>query len=446
MLRIIAIGLFVLCLSCGGKKEGTPMTLDELRSFQIKQVLFDGDPSETGTAEIEVHLFDADTNESVLCSGVEHGMQTVQNKGTDYTGLDANFILTRGHSQTGVERFYIAVLERDSEQCPGDTSPEVDTVLARSNPLNKEDLQNQTIRLDEKNNGTISLVKRGELGAAMTAGDLLKARLKSVFLKSLPTNGQRPNVEVHLMDVLNNRSLACMGGEEGQLKRVTKSLTDYDHLYASAQLSARIAQSEKAQLLRAVLVHRSEGSCPQPFAVSVDRILGTTATFSFDQLRQGIALAFPHDEGQLEFVDGESHRASLNVSAPIADLLALKISKLRFAGDFGEFSSPEIEVHLFDPYTNATIACAGDPQGLGGVDDKERLYENLTVPLVRVWNRSEDPFGLVGVAIVERDAAACPEAASRSGNDYLAETVIPFDRLTAAEVTFENGSRVAFSR
>jgi len=151
------------------------------------------------------------------------------------------------------------------------------------------------------------------------------------------------------------------------------------------------------------------------------------------------------DSGSVAFTSYESFWQDPPANLDIQDVLDLVIDQLKFVGTDYESSAPEIEIHIEDPSTDETIACAGANYALTNVQMSGATYTDLGVGFDQVWTSSEDPSGYVRIIIVDRDASGCPVAASRFTDDYLDEIVMPFEDIASGTmINMNNGSFIVF--
>lgn len=314
MKKILGVicSLSFLGLSCGGgdKTPVTPVSLESLRLHHIKGVLFEKNFSESGSAEIEVHVIDNDSRRSVLCSGLEHGMQAVQNPGQDYDDLDATLIRTEGLTSDTVGRFRVAVVERDSRHCPDALGEEGMKVLGETSDLSSSDLTAGSLSFKGQKTGYVLLQKRSGDPDPLTVEDLQNTRLKYLFIKYLASGEiSRPEIEVHLIDVWNNRGIACIGDDQG-LEGIEEEGIEYDNLFLSFVPIANADSEVESQWLRAVVVERDLGRCPQPFDVWNDRIIAATDVLTAEDLLTGTRLDTAQNIASIEFIDIDSFKKS----------------------------------------------------------------------------------------------------------------------------------------
>lgn len=440
--------LFVAGFGCGGggAEPPTPVSADTLMTYHVKQLLFQGSTSEYGNAEIEIHVVNADTNESVLCAGVENGMQVVQVEGYNYDDLDVNFVRANNNSSDEITTFFFIVLERDSPQCPGPPDYSADVTLAKSFNLRSGDLKDGVILLNAEDGGTLTIEQRGEEPEPFDVSELENLRLKSVFIDDFDSGeSSNPEIEVHLMDVINNSVVACMGGADRRMDAINEVSTLYDHLYVQPTLATDVSEGDTATWLRAVLIERDVGICPDPFVIGQDRVVGSSHVMSFDELAIDETITFPQNVAWMEIIAEDVVLESLG-SVPVENFNGIVLDSLRYYGDIDEYSTPEIEIHLQDVWTEKTIACAGENHGLFGVNSEGTLYEGLNAALVNVWSSEEkDPVSYVRIIIADRDSGEqCPSNISSLTSDYLAEILVSFDELTSGPIEFDDGSLVEF--
>jgi len=432
---------FAGAFACGGGGDPSePVSLDTLQTYHVKQLQFTGAANERSNMESEIHIVNTANNNSVLCAGVDNGMQVVQSSGTDYDDLDVNFIRTNGSSLEELTSFYVIALERDTMQCPGAPNFETDTTLAKSGNIDFEDLTAGQVEMNATNNGSVTFGFRGEDPGAFEISQLLDLRLKSIYIPSIDAGEfSSPEIEVHVVDVVKNEVITCVA-----LDSVNDTSTLYDYLYMQSSLASDVQETDTASWLRIVLIERDDASCPEPFTVGMDRIIGSSHVMTLDGLAAAGTFSLAHSSTLIEIVSEISILESVG-SVAADEFDGIIVDSIQYYGDKNEFSSAEIEIHIEDVWTDETIACAGANEGLTDVNDQETLYENLNATLTSVWASDEDPFGEVRVVILERDVSACPNSATRANNDYLAEKVVDFDDLTSAPIEFDNGSIVTFT-
>ncbi|MBT3181354.1 MAG: hypothetical protein HN337_02460 [Deltaproteobacteria bacterium] len=433
--------------SCGGGTSYEPVAVSTLQNYVITTLLFTGSPSEASQIETEVHIVDASTNKSILCSGVDNGLQVAQSHSIEYTNLDANFIRSDDSTQETVGGFYITVLERDNPQCPGQPVFETDTTMARSGTIGFDTFQQGTVQLNNHESGTISFEEIPAAPESIIASQLTDLLFRGTYLDQLNTGDTYdPKMEVHLVDVLSNTDMACFGGNSFGLETINEADTDYTSLYSAPLLATDINASDAASWLRVVVIERADESmCPDPFEVGIDRIVSTSGLNTLSDLTTGEALTLVSDSGNITFTTEETFWTDPPDDITVAEVLTLVIDDLKFVGDDDESSSPEIEVHIEDPSTNETIACAGASYSLSSVTMPGATYTDLGVGFDQVWTSSDDPKGYVRIIIVDRDLSGCPTAASRFNDDYLDEIVMRFEDITSGTaIEMANGGFITF--
>jgi hypothetical protein len=441
----IALAMASLILACGGTSYRSTK-VSTLQNYTVKSLVFNADVSEgSGQNEIEVHIVDADTNESILCSGVDNGMQVVQESGTVYDDLDANFIRTDGSTQGTVRGFYVTVLERDSEQCPGAPDFEHDTTLARSDNIDIDDFATGSLTLNNHESGHITLAEMSPAPQEIAVSDLLKLIAREFEVYNINTgDSQEPRVEVHIVDVDKNESLVCMGGAAMGLETIETANTTYTDLYAAPILVTGISEDDSASRLRIVALARADmANCPEPFEIGIDRIQTTSQITSGEDLLSRDGITFESDTGHIKFVDYDAFWEDAPAIS-LQDVLDLIVDGIKFIGNDYEVSAPEIEVHISDPTTDEEIACAGADYSMSDVTTAGRAYSNLNVDLAQIWDSAEPPHGFLRVAIVDRDSGGCPTSADPFVDDYLDEAVVSYQGITDENITMGNGGYVKF--
>ncbi|MBI2083256.1 MAG: hypothetical protein HYT76_06765 [Deltaproteobacteria bacterium] len=441
----LAFCALIILVGCGrDQAEIEPVSLEELRSYDIQSLLFEENLEESGTAEIEVHIVDTTTNKSVLCSGQEHGTQIVQRPATTYDDIDANFIQTTGHQITEVREFKFVVVERDSRHCPQALGEYGMKTLGETEILTPEDLGTLELKLKKQNEGHIFLKKRDASPSTAKVSDLANLRLKYVRFQNL-TSGEvsQPEVEIHLIDVQTNTILACMGDEQG-MDGIDEELVDYDNLFFSFVPTEGVDSNLNLGWLRVVFVERDDGRCPLPFNVHDDRVMSSSRLIDYDTLKKGETLSLSQNVAQFQIADLSFFEQLFSLIPP-ASFGSLKVISLRPLGILPElpleFLDPEIEVHLIDAFTQKTIACAVN--GLQGVDQNDRLYEGLSAPFEVTWQEAKDPFGPIRVVIVDRDdGKTCPTSTDLTHDDIAAEKTLTYEEMLQGTITFPNSSEL----
>ncbi|MBI2066492.1 MAG: hypothetical protein HYT77_00570 [Deltaproteobacteria bacterium] len=446
MRRILPVLLLAAALlACGGGSSvpPIPVSLDELRLFHVKGLRFEKDFVEYRNAEIEVYVIDSTTGHAVLCAGQEHGMQVVQQPGTDYTELDATLIPIEGSRLTEVSRFKFAIYERDSRHCPNQINATNSKLLGETKELTYDQFTSGSFSLKDQKTGYLALQERTIETTPITLSEILNLRLKSLrFMSTEYGEGSRPEIEIHLVDVWTNRTLACIGPNEG-LESVDEPEVDYDNLLYPFVKIRSMPETTEATWLRLLLVDRDEGACPGPFDIWKDRVLATSQVMTLADLQRGESLPLDTNVAQLEIGSLETYEPLFATLAPIEEG-GLKVDRIKVLGSNNEHSLSEIEVHLIDPSTGGTFACAGEEEGLEGVEVGGLEFVNLSAALR--GHLPEDRATEVTVVIVERDISQCPAPATRAHDDFLAETTVTIDDLTDGPISFENGSSITFSR
>lgn len=442
MSPIIMIALLVT--SCGGSSDGPPVpevSIDALAALSVKGLMFTGEMRDIHP-EVELHIVNADNNLSILCAGVDTGLESVRMPEQSYDDIEATFLRTNGmESRKSVARVYIVALERDSSQCPGRPVWESDTVLARSEVMNADQLIAGKFSLNQYNSGNVSFGVIAVPQISAVAGDLLNLHLANLDLGDIyPDEGSEPELELHFVDIATNRSVACMTGGGGGIPGDAQSYTSYPNLYARPILANGIDATTPISRIRVLLVDRDNGNCPATFEYWNDNVIAGTKLLSVSDLLAGSPISMVENETKITFVDDR------DVETGDADkIAALSIDEIMFVGsDFGELSTPDVEVHLVDADSGAIIACAANGDGLAGVVNSDELYSALDVPLIKVWSSLASPSGYVRIKIVDRDVGACPDPATEATVDFIAEVVVSAKSISAAPILFNNGSMILF--
>lgn len=296
--------LFFLATSCNGGGSSEPpkptASIDSLKAYYIEDVYFNVNPDEGVNLETEVHIVDNETNVSVLCSGVDNGLQHVQHKDTTYDDLEANFIATSQTSLSVISDFYVVLVERDSSQCPNPVEFNSDTILGRSAVFELTLPEDQQIEMKEDGDATISFSKRSDNGTNFNVSELTNLGLALLNISDIYSDEfSQPEVEIHFVDVLTNRDIACEEVVDYDSDQVG---TDFTNLALKPSLVNGISGTDTASLVRIVLIERDDGGCPSPFTVGKDGILGTSRALTSTELFSGEKMTFPENYANLQLI------------------------------------------------------------------------------------------------------------------------------------------------
>lgn len=452
---LILVVFICLSASCGGgggdtSEEIAPYVIENLKTMHIESLSIHDIsrflPLAESNYEFELHVRDAATGESLLCAGVDNGMQVIQLADLEYSNLDINFINVDGVTKTQVSEITLALIEKNSDaevegdsfQCPNPPNYDKDKVYWQTDVIAAKDFVKDELTLLTDDEIIVKVKRNREVTQNVSLSSLTEIVLFSMSTTNIDTEASKPEYEVHIVDVEKNKDVACIGGIEDPLRSVVTENKTYDNLYSRAKLVSGSDSTETASLFRLVLVERENGSCPDAFKVGVDEIVTTSPTMTYDEIVAGTEINFFENWAKTTFLNINAVMSSVNFS-DVSLFSGLKIKKIIYQGNIDEWSYPEIEVHLLDAISGETIACSGAKNGLEGVDEQE-AYDNLDATFDIVWDSIAKPLDLVRVVIVERDSSECPEPATRADNDFLTEKVVSITDLTSGDIVFDNGS------
>jgi len=136
---LLLIALLTACSGGGGSgtkaldKTGTVTDLTTLQETVIDQIAFELEDDTFSTLSLEVHLIDAQTDETILCAGTTEGLNKVNAEVLIHGNLAINFARTITDDAYEGELFQIALIENDEDPCVKNSS---DTLIDKTSVFN----------------------------------------------------------------------------------------------------------------------------------------------------------------------------------------------------------------------------------------------------------------------------------------------------------------------
>lgn len=392
----------VLVAGCGGgggaDLTGPVLDISQVTSIVLDQLYMNGGMEDEygGRGEFSVYIRDAATGQDVACTTQEDGMDDLGSEGVYYGGLGVPFRKVEGVSVDSVARFKLMFVEKDAGACPEPIGPE-DDLAGESRELTSDGLLDGMIWAQ---NGRAAAMLRPKSDGPMSVRSMAPAMTAGLYIDRLyfdyeAPDGQSPRFYIYA---------ETQGGAQCQVSDASmSSIRAGKTLYAALgfQLPCLDGTDPEFPDIKARLaLYAQEGSGP--------KLIGETEFACVGDL-VGERAEFTNGDGYVTFRNISPEHFGAPV-ARLADLLATQITGLAFTA--GRQTAGALEVHVIDPASGNTVACAGANQGLMGIGQPGD-YDGLAASFVAAgWERELFGYASIRFELVERsDNLSCPALA-----------------------------------
>ncbi|MBT3182501.1 MAG: hypothetical protein HN337_08360 [Deltaproteobacteria bacterium] len=431
MFKIITIACLIsIFTSCGGggggsKIEGPTLSLGEALSIIVDQFYINsGLDDEYGSrGEFSVYLRDAATGQDVACTKAEDGMEELSTAGIYYGGLSIPLTEVDEEHPDEMARFQLVFVEQDGEGCPGPIDDD-DDIAGISTEFMFDSLIDKKIWAT---NGQAVAVLRNQSSDVTTVSPMAPALEEGLIIDEIYFNngsdGQSSSRYYIFVDQIESGSSTYQCQVDDDLMADVR-FGDIVYSALGFPISCFSANDPDFDFIKVRLglyIQKSQG----PVLVGE-----TEATAIGDMIGENVP-----------FTNGKGYVTFRNIiTTPFAssalrlgELASVEVTSMSY--ELTPSFNPTIELHIMNGSGDYIIACAGEDQGLTGVDAPGE-YDDLSATFVAATGQRE-LFGWddVIVKLVDRtDGYSCPkplegdpttlaQSGSLSGSDLLAGTI-----------------------
>lgn len=435
LLIAICVG-FVSCGGSGGASsiEGPTLSIGEAMSLVLDQLYINGglDDEYSNRAEYSVYLRDAATGQDVACTTAEGGMEKLSTPGIYYGGLSIPFVEVDDEHPSEMARFQLIFVDQDVTECP-DPIGEEDDLAGESAEFMFDNLVDNHIWAT---NGRAVAVLRVSSEDERNVRSMAPAFEDGLIIDELyfenGSEGEEAGRYYIFMDeVEDGETVYQCQIEDEYMRNIRFGNLVYAALgYPISCFDAADDDFLDKRVRLGLYIQRDSGP---------SQIGETEPMLIMDII--GERIDFTNDKGYVSF-RGVATTPFGSQVIRLEELAALQDVALSY--ELTPSIDPTIELHLTPGNSNYIVACAGEAQGLVGVETPG-VYDGLSAKFVAAEGQTE-LFGwsTVVLKLVERnDDLTCPSPYGSSPTVLAESEELSGAMLSEGAIVFENGAGTA---
>jgi len=435
-LMVMMLALVFAC-GCGGggssEIDGPTLSISEATSMVIDQVYINGGMGDeySSNAEFSVYLRDAATGMDVACTTAEDGMAELSTAGVYYGGLSVPLHEVKGDHPSEMARFQLVFVEQDSEGCPGPIDDE-DDIAGISAEFMFEGLLGKQIWAT---NGLAVAVLRNRSEEEKSIKSMAPALADGLSIDKIFFNNDSDAQETHdyyifVDQVEDGRSVYQCQVDDDLMGNIRYGDIVYSVLgFPISCFSATDQGFDDISVRVGLYIQKDTGT----------QLVGETEPTQIGDLIGEMA-SFTNGKGYVSF----QSVITTPFAAPVVrlgELTSLMATSLTY--ELTPSYNPTVELHLANSGGDYIIACAGEEQGLVGVD-VPGTYEGLDGSFVAAEGQKE-LFGWNEVLlrlVDRRDGLSCPAPLSAEATVLATTDALSSGDLNVGTIEFENGAGI----
>jgi len=427
------ISIFTSCGGGGGGStiEGPTLSLGEALSIIVDQVYINsGLDDEYGSrGEFSVYLRDAATGQDVACTQADDGMEELSTSGIYYGGLSIPFAEVDEEHPNEMARFQLVFVEQDGVGCPGPIDDD-DDIAGISPEFMFDNLIGKKIWAT---NGQAVAVLRNQSEDASTVSPMAPALEEGLIIDEIyfdnGSDGQSSSRYYIFVDQIEsgNSTYQCQVDDD-LMSDVRYGGIVYSALgFPISCFSATDPDFDFIEVRFGLYIQKDQGPT----------LVGETEPTAIGDMI-GENVPFTNEKGYVTF----RNIITTPFASPalrLEELASIETTSLSY--ELTPSFNPTMELHIVNDSGDYIIACAGEDQGLTGVD-APGAYDNLSATFVAATGQRE-LFGWddVIIKLVDRtDGYSCPKPLEGTPTTLAESGPLTGSDLLAGTIEFLNGA------